>query len=51
MKCGQHQGPEVVLRTLFNSILNEVIVYIEQRFKTMGDFRFIGLLNSKHFHA
>ena len=33
------------------NILNEVIVHIEQRFKTMGKFRFIELLNPKLFHT
>ena len=34
-----------------NNILNEVILHIEQRFKTMREFRFVELLNPKFFHA
>ena len=37
--------------SVLNNILAEVIVHVEQRFKTMGEFRFIELLNLKLFHA
>ena len=35
--------------SVLNNILDEVIVCIEQRFKTMGKFRFVELLNPKFF--
>ena len=36
---------------ILNYILNETIVHVVQRFKTMGEFRFIELLNLSHFYA
>ena len=35
--------------SVLNSILDEVIVQVEQRFKTMREFRFIELLNPNFF--
>ena len=35
---------------VLNNILDKVIVYVEQRFKTMGEFRFVELLNTKLYH-
>ena len=37
--------------SILNNILDEVILYIEQRFKTMGDLRVVELLNLKLFHT
>lgn len=42
----RHKESESVLRILFNIILEEVIVYVEQILKTMGEFK---LLNPKYF--
>lgn len=50
-KRGRRQEPEAVLRTLFDNILDEVIVHIEQRFKTLEEFKFVELLNPKLFHV
>ena len=35
---------------VLNNILDEDIIHVEQRFKTMGEFRFVELLNLKIFH-
>ena len=37
--------------SFLNNILDEVIVHVEQVFKTMGKFRFAELLNLQLFHA
>ena len=31
--------------------MDEIIVHVEQRFKTMREFRFVEFLNPKPFHA
>ena len=36
---------------VLNNILDEVIVHVEQRFKTTEKFRFVELLNRKIFHT
>ena len=36
---------------VLNNIFDEVIVHIEQRFKTTGEFSLVELLNQKLFHA
>ena len=36
--------------SVLNNILDELIVHFEQRFKTMGEFRFVELLNLKLFY-
>lgn len=37
------------LKELFNGVLDEVIVYTEQIFKTLAEFRFVELLNLKFY--
>ena len=37
--------------SILNNILDEIIVHVEPRFKEMGKFRFVELLNLKHFHG
>ena len=37
--------------SVLNNILDEIIVPIDQRFKPMGEFRFVDLLNPKPFQA
>ena len=37
--------------SVLNNIVDEVIVRVEQRLKTMGEFRFVELLNPKLFHT
>ena len=37
--------------SLFNNILDEAIALVEQRFKIMGQFRFVELSNLKRFHS
>ena len=37
--------------SLLNNILDEIIVYVEQRVITMRKFRLVELLNLKLFHA
>ena len=37
--------------SVLNNIIDEVIVHVEQRFKTMGEFRFVELLNLELFYA
>ena len=36
---------------VLNNIVDKVIVRVEQRLKTMGEFRFVELLNPKLFHT
>ena len=46
-----YRGIDLNEKIVFDSenIFDENIVYIEQRFKTMGEFRFVELLNPKLF--
>ncbi|CAI9719171.1 Hypothetical predicted protein [Octopus vulgaris] len=49
-KRSRHEEPKS-LRTLFHNVLDEIIVHVEQRLKTMEEFKFMELLNPKLFHT
>ena len=40
---------EKLYHSVLDNILSEIVVHVIQRFKKMGKFRFVGLLNPKHF--
>ena len=42
---------KIVYYSVLNNMLDEAIVYAEQRFKTKREFRFVELLNPKSFHG